>query len=130
MSDQHRESGISRLSRRNQRDGEDATGWRRPQTYEVGSSPEALLDDPDSDTILNKGPDLPKDLASEKDDRGRAVADLGVLGTSDVDERLRGRVDNVEELKDGGAVVRDGGVTLDEGREGVGGRKEKGVSES
>lgn len=34
---------------------------------------------------------------------------LGILRLGDVHQRLRGRVDNVQELQDGGAVIRDGG---------------------
>lgn len=47
------------------------------------------------------------EFAGKEGDRGRSIADLGILGLGDVDEGLRCGVDDVEELEDCGSIVRN-----------------------
>jgi hypothetical protein len=42
--------------------------------------------------------DLLENLSRENNDRGRAIAYLGVLGSRNIDENLCGRVDDIEQL--------------------------------
>jgi len=60
--------------------------------------------------LLDLPADLPQQLGRQQDDRRRAVADLGVLRPRNVHQRPRRRVDDVEQLEDGRAVVGDGRV--------------------
>lgn len=59
----------------------------------------------DSDTLLDVWSDLLQDLGGQENDTGGSVTDLGVLGTGNVDKGARSRVNNVEELEEGGTVV-------------------------
>ena len=79
---------------------------------ELGGLAEGLDDQSGVHALVDEGLALLEELAGEDDHRGGAVADLGVLGLGDVDQRLGGRVDDVEELHDGCAVVGDGGLAL------------------
>jgi hypothetical protein len=80
---------------------------------------ETLDDDVNSDALLDEWPDLLEDLGSaaisigqlllarnsQKDHRGGAVTDLGVLRAGNVHQSAGGRVNNVEELEQGSTVV-------------------------
>lgn len=57
------------------------------------------------DAFLNVRPNLFQDLGSQQSNRGRTVAHFGVLCSCDINERSRGRVDDVEKLKKGCAVI-------------------------
>lgn len=58
-----------------------------------------------SDTLLNVWSDLLQDLGSKEHDTGRSVTDLGILSTSNIDKSARSRVNNIEELEQGGTVI-------------------------
>jgi hypothetical protein len=44
-------------------------------------------------------------LSGNEDDAGSPIADLGILGAGDIDERPRGRENNVQKLQDCGPVI-------------------------
>lgn len=69
--------------------------------------PVTLHDDVWTDTLLDVVADLLEKLSSKEDDTGSAVSDLRVLCTCNVDESTRSRVDDVEKLENGSAVVGD-----------------------
>jgi hypothetical protein len=58
-----------------------------------------------TDTLLNIRPHLLQDLSSQESDRGRTISDFGILGSSDIDQSPRGRVNDIEQTKKGSTVV-------------------------
>lgn len=72
---------------------------------EPGTLAQSALNDPGSNSILDEALNLLEDLAGEEDNRGRAVANLGVLRARNVDKCPRGRVDNVQQFEDCRSVV-------------------------
>lgn len=66
---------------------------------------ECLDDDLRVHAVLDERLGLAQKLARQHDHRGGAVAHLGVLRARDVDERLRGRVHDIEQLHERRAVV-------------------------
>ena len=79
----------------------------RQKTYELRGGSKALHDYVWADTLLYEPSDLLEHLSREKYDAGGTIPDFSVLCTSDVDEALGGRVNDLEEFEDGGAVVCD-----------------------
>ena len=61
-----------------------------------------------ADILFDIRPDLLEQLRRQQHHARRAIADLGILRTCNVDERARSGVHDVEQLQDGRAVVGDG----------------------
>ena len=60
------------------------------------------------DLLVDELLGLAKQFSRQDSDSRRAITDLFVLGTRDVDEDLGGRVVDVDRLEDGCTIVGDG----------------------
>jgi hypothetical protein len=80
---------------------------RKEESHQLRCVAEPLHDDVGADTLLDVAANLLQKLCRKKHNTSRAISNLGVLGAGDVDQTFSRRMDDVKELQDGRAVVRD-----------------------